>query len=296
MTQVKIAGAPISWGVCEAENWGHQMGPERVFAEMASLGLTGTEFGPPGFLPVEPSARAAVLSALGMEAIGGFFPVLLHDQDVDPMPAVVAELDAYAASGARVLVIAAEQPGGNYDHKRPDLDEPTWAVLLENLRRIDEYAASRGVVATVHPHVGTMIETESDIDRLIKETEIGICFDTGHMFIGGTDPVAFSARYAHRVKHAHLKDVRLELAAKVQSGELTYYEAVVAGVYTALGDGDVDIRAIVNHLLGAGYTGWFCLEQDNVITDEPSTGMGPISDARRSVNFIRAVVAEASQT
>ena len=289
---VKIAGAPISWGVCEAENWGYQMAPERVFSEMASLGLTGTEFGPLGFLPVDPAARAEVLAKLGMTAIGGFFPVLLHDASVNPLPKVEAELDAYQAAGANVLVIAAEQPGGNYDHKRPELDEASWTLLLSNLKRIDEYARSRGVLATVHPHVGTMIETESDIQRLVDGTDIGITLDTGHMFIGGTDPVAFSAKYPQRIKHTHLKDVRLELARKVQSGELTYYQAVVQGMYTPLGEGDIDIRAIVKNLLDAGFDGWFCLEQDNVVQANPAEGEGPFDEARRSVRFINQVIAD----
>lgn len=289
--QVKIAGAPISWGVCEADNWGYQMGPERVFEEMAALGLTGTEFGPYGFLPTDPAARSAKLAKLGMTATGGFFPVVLHDPNIDPMPKVQAELDAYAAAGATVLVIAAEQPGGNYNVKRPEIDAATWAVLLNNLKRIDVYAASRGVTATVHPHVGTMIETESDINHVLEGCNIGITFDTGHMFIGGTDPVAFSQKHADRVKHCHLKDVRLELAEQVQSGELNYYQAVVAGMYTAVGEGDVDIRAIMTNLIKAGYTGWFCLEQDKVIDGEPVAGLGPIEDARRSVEFIQSVAA-----
>lgn len=289
---VKIAGAPISWGVCEADNWGYQMDPDRVFAEMASLGLTGTEFGPLGFLPEEPAKRAEVLADLGMKATGGFFPVMLHDPNYDPMSAVVAELDAYQAAGADVLVIAAEQPGGTYDKKRPELDEATWGVLLNNLNRIDVYARSRGVTATVHPHVGTMIETEGDIRRVLNGSTVGITFDTGHMFIGGTDPVRFSLEHADRVKHAHLKDVRLDLARKVQAGELTYYQAVVQGMYTALGDGDVDIRAIVTNLIKAGYDGWFCLEQDNVVQSNPAEGAGPFEDAKRSVEFINRVVAE----
>ncbi len=289
--KVKIAGAPISWGVCEVENWGHQMEPDRVFAEMASLGLTGTEFGPLGFLPVEPEQRAAVLAKLGMEATGGFFPVVLHDPDVDPMPQVEAELDAYQAAGAKVLVIAAEQPGGNYNSKRPELSDEAWALLLNNLKRIDEYAASRGVTATVHPHVGTMIETQEDIERILAGTNVGITFDTGHMFIGGTDPVKFSEEHADRVKHVHLKDVKLDLARKVQAGELSYYRACVQHMYTAVGSGDVDIRAIMTNLVRAGYDGWFCLEQDNIITEEPAPGEGPYEDARKSVEFINAVAA-----
>jgi inosose dehydratase len=262
-----------------------------VFGEMSELGLTGTEFGPLGFLPIEPSQRAEVLAALGMEAIGGFFPVVLHDPNYDPMPKVIAELDAYEAAGAKILVIAAEQPGGNYDVKRPEIDEAAWSLLLNNLKRIDEYAASRGVLATVHPHVGTMIETDADVNRVLEGCEIGFTFDTGHMFIGGVDPVKFSLEHADRVKHVHLKDCNLDLAQKVQNGEMTYYEATVAGMYTAVGYGDVDIRAIMTNLINAGYNGWFCLEQDKVINDEPVVGIGPIEDARRSVEFIKSVAA-----
>jgi inosose dehydratase len=288
----KIAGAPISWGVCEAENWGYQLAADRVFTEMADLGLTGTEFGPLGFLPIEPAERATVLSKLGMQAIGGFFPVLLHDATANPMPKVIAELDAYEAAGAKVLVIAAEQPGGSYDFKRPEIDESSWEVMFKNLNAINELAGSRGIVATLHPHVGTMIETAGDIDRILQGTEIGITLDTGHMFIGGSDPVLFSEQHANRVKHTHLKDVRLELAKKVQSGELTYYQAVVRGMYTPLGDGDIDIKRIVKNLLDAGFDGWFCLEQDNVITEAPAEKTGPYAEAKRSVEFITRVLKE----
>ncbi len=291
LMKIKIAGAPISWGVCEADNWGHQMDPARVFTEMSELGLTGTEFGPLGFLPVDPKARTTVLAGFGMSAIGGFFPVVLHDPGFDPLPSVESELDAYQAAGATVLVIAAEQPGGNYDVRRPEVDDATWTLLLENLSRIDAYAASRGITATLHPHVGTMIETESDINRLLLGTNIGLTLDTGHMLIGGTDPTAFSARHAERVKHVHLKDVSLNWARKVQHDELTYYQAVVKGMYKPLGEGDIDIRTIVKNLLNAGYDGWFCLEQDNVITEEPMAGGGPYEEARRSVAFINEVVA-----
>jgi inosose dehydratase len=288
----KIAGAPISWGVCEAENWGHQMGSDRVFTEMASLGLTGTEFGPAGFLPEEPAARAKKLKNLGMQAIGGFFPVVLHDPGYDPLPKVTAELDAYEAAGADVLVIAAEQLGGSYDHKRPEISESAWQVLLENLNRIDDFAKSRNILATVHPHVGTMLETEADIHHVLGGTQIGFTLDTGHMFIGGTDPVNFSKEFASRVKHTHLKDVRLELAQKVKSGELTYYQAVVNGMYVPLGEGDIDIRSIVKNLLDVNYSGWFCLEQDNVVATEPASGEGPIDGARRSVEYIGKIFAE----
>ncbi|MEO0313210.1 MAG: hypothetical protein RL140_440 [Actinomycetota bacterium] len=288
----KIAGAPISWGVCEVPGWGHQMGPERVLREMASLGLKATEFGPLGFLPTEAAERARVLNDLDMHATGGFFPVLLHDADHDPLPIVRAELESYTATGATTLVLAADSGKAGYDEKRAELTEEQWEVVFGNLNRISDLANSVGVRAVLHPHVGTIIETGDDVQKVVSGSSISFCLDTGHMVIGGADPVQFSEEHAERVAHSHLKDVDLTWAAKVQDGSVTYYDAVVQGMYRPLGQGDVDIRSIVRNLLTQGYNGWFVLEQDNVITSEPTEGAGPYADAKASVEFLRAVISE----
>lgn len=288
----KIAGAPISWGVCEVPGWGHQMSPERVLREMASLGLKATEFGPHGFLPIEADARASVLSDLNMHATGGFFPVLLHDSNHDPLPNVQTELESYVSTGATTLVLAADSGKSGYDEKRAELTSDQWATVFKNLNEISALAASVGVKAVLHPHVGTIIETHDDVVKVVSGSDIAFCLDTGHMVIGGADPVAFSVNHADRVAHSHLKDVDLTWAHKVQAGDVTYYDAVVQGMYRPLGKGDVDIRAIVRNLLLAGYQGWFVLEQDNVISEEPAEGSGPFQDAKTSVEFLRAVIAE----
>ena len=287
MSELKIAGAPISWGVCEVPNWGHQMAPERVLGEMASLGFAATEFGPLGFLPVASGERAAVLSAHGMKAVGGFFPVILHDPASDPLPAVATELDAFVAAGAEVLVLSAETGFAGYNTKRPELDAAGWATLCANLDRVAGYAASRGILAVIHPHVGTLVETEADVRQVLSGANIKFCLDTGHLLIGGTDPVAFAREHAARVAHCHLKDVNSAVAARVSAGELSYYDAILAGLYAPLGEGDIDIAAIVGSLRAAGYSGWFVLEQDNVVAAEPPVGEGPVRDAARSAAFVR---------
>jgi inosose dehydratase len=218
----------------------------------------------------------------------------LHKADHDPLPAVLTELESYAASGADVLVLAADTGLSGYDAKRPELTEADWQMFFANLERIKEAAAARGVKAVLHPHVGTMVETEADIMQVLNGSSISFCLDTGHMIIGGTDPVEFSRKHADRVAHSHLKDVNLSIAKRVQSGEITYYQGVVAGMFVPLGQGDVDVRAIVSNLVSAGYDGWFALEQDNVVTDEPGLGQGPIADAKASVDFIHSVVADLS--
>jgi inosose dehydratase len=270
------------------------MSPERVLSEMSSLGLTATEFGPDGFLPNDPLEKADFLTKHKIRAIGGFYPILLHDLDHDPIPAVTKELDAYGAAGAEVLVLAASTGIDGYDAAKPILSSAQWSTMFENLSKVSDLANQRGVKAVVHPHVGTLIETREDIDQVLSGTSIGFCLDTGHMLIGGTDPVKFSKIHSDRIQHSHLKDVNLAVAEKVRSGELSYYEAVKQGLYTPLGQGDVDVRSIIKNLMASNYQGWFTLEQDNVVDSEPAVGSGPVSDARQSVEFINLVASEGS--
>jgi hypothetical protein len=150
--QNKIAGAPISWGVCEVPGWGYQLAPDRVLTEMREIGLAATELGPEGFLPAEPEAMANVLSRHRLHAIGGFTPLLLHRPDHDPLRDVIEVLERYAATGARTLVLSADSGLAGYD-TRPTLDEQGWATLLANLNRIDAVATEHDVRAVLHPHV-----------------------------------------------------------------------------------------------------------------------------------------------
>ena len=291
-TAIKIAAAPISWGVCEVPGWGFQMDPDRVLQEMASLGFSATEFGPDFFLPSEPAAKAALLKTHGMVAVGGFVPVVLHQAGHDPLPDIVKNLAGYTAAGAGVLVLAASTGIEGYNEKRPELSDGEWEIVFRNLDRIRDYAATLSIKAVLHPHVGTMVENEDDIMRVLHGSTIPFCLDTGHMWIGGTDPVEFSAKHADRIAHTHFIDVDLSWAKKVQAGEISYYDACIEGLYRPLGQGDLDVRAIVRNLLSAGYDGWFVLEEDNVLSGQPATGEGPLANAKASVEFLRTVVAE----
>lgn len=282
----RIAGAPISWGVCEVPGWGHQLTPDLVLTQMREVGLAATEFGPDGFLPDTPEGKVATLADAGLRAVGQFVPVVLHDRDVDPLPTVEEAMTALVAAGADVVVIAAATGAEGYD-ERPDLDDDQWATLLGNLDRISDAAAARGLLAVLHPHVGTMVESGTETERVLAGSRIALCLDTGHLLIGGGDPVAIAAQHPDRIGHVHLKDVRHDLAARVQHGELTYTDAVAAGMYVPLGEGDVDVAAIIGSLESAGYTGWYVLEQDTILTGDPAaTGVDPLSDVRTSVAHV----------
>jgi inosose dehydratase len=280
----RVAAAPISWGVCEVPGWGYQLGVERVLGEMSALGVRATEFGPDGFLPADPAGRAQTLAAHGLRAVGGFVPVVLHDSAYDPVPHVDHELDAFVAAGAGTVVLAAVNGADGYDG-RPELDSAGWDTLLANLDRCAARAETRGVRATVHPHVGTMVEQADEVQRVLDGSHIGLCLDTGHLLIGGTDPLDLVRRAADRVTHTHLKDVDGTWAAKVRAGDTTYTDAVAAGMYRPLGQGDVGIAEIVALLEAREYDGWYVMEQDTILPAEPR-GEGPGADVRASIEFL----------
>src|SRR3712207_1737942 len=189
---------------------------------------------------------------------GGFTPLLLHVAGHDPVPEVEKILEGYAASHASTLVLSAISGQDGYD-SRPELDEQGWRTLLDNLSRIGAVAAARGVRAVLHPHVGTMVENTAEVLRVLEGSSIDLCLDTGHLLIGGTDPAELARQAPERVAHVHFKDVDAGLARQVQEGRHSYTEGVRRGMYRPLGTGDVDVTAIVSHLAGRGYDGWYVL-------------------------------------
>lgn len=285
----RIAGAPISWGVCEVPGWGYQLPADVVLEQMRELGLSATELGPDGFLPDDPQEKVDVLTDYDLRAVGQFVPVVLHDAEFDPLPDVIRAIDALTIAQASTVVIAAATGLTGYD-TRPQLADEQWVTLLRNLDRIDVAATESGLRATLHPHVGTMVESGADALRVIEGSTIALCLDTGHLLIGGGDPGAVVQQHADRIGHVHLKDVRLDLARRVQHGDLTYAEAVGQGMYVPLGTGDVPVELIVRGLEDAGYRGWYVLEQDTMLADAPDgTAHSPLDDVSNSVAYLMSV-------
>jgi inosose dehydratase len=134
--------------------------------------------------------------------------------------------------------------------------------------------------------VGTVIETQDDLDHLLDGSDVQLCVDTGHMLSAGIDPVAVVQAHPERVAHVHLKDISKAQAAMVASGELGFKEAVKGGLFRPLGKGDVDIPAVIDGLENAGYRGWYAIEQDCSLTEDPPPGGGPVKDCVTSYRYL----------
>jgi inosose dehydratase len=282
----KLAGAPISWGVCEVPGWGRMLPPERVLAEMASLGLSATEMGPVGYLPANTEQVRALLATYGLGLVGAFVPLVLHEPTLDQARAMLDEVIPLMTALDGEVLVAAAVTDADWSPRVP-LEAGDWRRVGENLEKLGELASGHGLRLALHPHAGTLVETADDIDAVLAHGEPDWCLDTGHLAIGGADPVEFVRSHAERIVHVHLKDVDLELAEQVRSGKLSLLEATRLGLFRPLGDGDASIDEVVGELDHHGYERWLVLEQDTTLTgEEPPVGRGPVLDVRKSIDYL----------
>lgn len=269
-------------------DWGYQIPAERVLREAASLGITALEAGPEGFLPDDPSAVLDLLSKNNLKLVGGFVPAVLHEASLREKELAHVEERArfFAAAGADVLVLAADTESEDYEEVA-ELDEGRWNTLFDSLKRVEEICDRHGLAVTLHHHYGTVIESDDQVKRFLEGSEMGLCFDTGHLVIGGSDPVEIAGIAGDRINHVHLKDVDHAIAGRLGARELTFKQAAQRGAFRPLGDGDVDVAEVVDRLESAGYSGWYVLEQDTVVESEPDESSGPIVEIRRSLDNLR---------
>jgi inosose dehydratase len=292
---LRVAGAPISWGVCEVPDWGYQMDAETVLSEMASLGLSATEAGPEEFLPEDQDKVSRLLDRHGLRLVGGFVPAVLHRADLREreLASVRKQAELFAAAGAEVLVLAASTGQDGYE-ETTELDDSSWEELFEGLAAVEEICAGYGLIVTLHHHFGTVIERPHQVERFLEGCGTGLCLDTGHYMVGGGDPVELAESARERINHVHLKDVDGRLAEQVAEVTTGYEDAVRRGLFKPLGEGDVDVERVIRVLQSAGYGGWYVLEQDVMLPAEPDDDGGPVIEVRKSLAFLKGLGKQAT--
>ncbi|KRE63631.1 hypothetical protein ASG78_01690 [Nostocoides sp. Soil756] len=265
---------------------------ERVLTEMTDLGITATEYGAPGFLPTDPDDIRSVLGGHGMSLLGGFTPLVLHDPARrETELARVREVAALFSRAGASTFVSCPVMDDDWSVPRP-LDRDEHRQLVRMLGEVDAICADAGLRQVLHPHLQTVVETSTDVHRVLDDCDVAWCLDTGHLAIGGTDPVEFARQAADRVGHVHLKDVRMDLVPRMLDRSTSIMEGVQEGLFPPLGQGDLALADVVVTLERAGYQGWYVIEQDTAITTGlPPEGQGPVDDVRDSMRYLREVVA-----
>lgn len=288
----RLATAPISWGICEVPGWGLQLPVERVLREMSELGFPATELGSEGYLPDDPDELAALLASYDLRLLAAFVPLVVHDS------AEVEETLSRTEATARLLAAA----GADYFNTAPvmtwdwgerhPLTSDEWTLAMTMFDRVDGIVSAHGLTQVLHSHVGVVVETRDEVQRVLDYSGVQFVLDTAHLAVGGFDPVDFARDHADRVGLVHIKDADMTIAAQLNGGEMSLMEAVQAGMFPPVGRGDLDIDTVIESLERSGYAGWYVLEQDVAITgEEPADGQGPVLGVRASVDYLQNLAA-----
>jgi inosose dehydratase len=291
---VRLGVNPIGWTNDDLEELGGDTPLEVCLAEARQAGYAGIELGRK--FPRRSAELRPILARHGLALISGWWSgALLARSPREEIAAVADHLRLLADMGSAVMVFA-EGTGSVQDHRgvplsrRPRIAGNAWRRLGEGLTEVAEHLRRHGVRMAFHHHMGTVVETEEEIDRLMEATgeAVGLLLDTGHLTYAGADLGAVARRHAGRIVHVHCKDVRPAVLAEARRRYQSFLDAVVDGVFTVPGDGGVDFGALMPILKAAGYAGWLVVEAEQ----DPAVAH-PLTYARMGFRHLSGVVAAA---
>lgn len=265
---VRIGINPLTWSNDDMPELGGETTLETCLTEAKQAGYDGVELG--NKFPRKAEALGPILTRHGLALVSGWYSSRLLERSVaDEMKAVEDHLMLLKAMGCKVMVFAEVSGCVHGDRKtpvsrRPVLAEGRWKEFAARMTEMGRYLQGRGMTLAYHHHMGTVIETEADIDRLMKETgpAVKLLLDTGHLTYSGGDPLAVAKRHGKRVAHVHCKDVRRDVLATSKARDASFLNAVLEGVFTVPGDGMVDFAAVMPVLKAAGYADWLVVEAE----------------------------------
>jgi inosose dehydratase len=272
--RIRIANAPCSYGAFEVTVGRLPNVPDAldVLASMADAGYEGTELGPPGYLGGTDVLRSR-LADHGLDLVAGYVPLRFSepdalDEDLRGLNATLDMFDAAGATHARPVFAdggspeRAARPGAAATDRSLGFDDAGWRRFADGVARAADVARTRGNEPTFHHHTATYIEAPWEIERMLELTDLGLLLDTGHLALGGGDPVQGLRDWSERINHLHVKDYKRSILESVIADRAGMEEAWRRRVFCELGTGDVDLPAFFAELAKVDYSGWLVVEQD----------------------------------
>ena len=267
--KVKLGIAPIGWTNDDMPDLGAENTFEQCVSEMALAGFTGCEVG--NKYPKDTKVLKKALDLRGMQICNAWFSSFLITK---PYEEVEADFIKHATflkeMGAKVVGIS-EQSYSIQGTDKPIfeakyvMNDDEWDVFCKGLNKLGKTAKDMGIALTLHHHMGTVVQTEAEIDRMMENTDpelFSLLFDSGHLAYCGEDYMSVLKKYAKRIKHVHLKDIRPDVIAKVKAEHLSFLQGVRMGTFTVPGDGAIDFAPIFDVLAETGYEGYVLVEAE----------------------------------
>jgi len=286
-----VGANPIIWSNDDFSDLAGDVPLDTILREMREAGFAGSELG--HAYPRTPAPLAEALGRHQLRLVSGWHSTYLASRPLDDeVKSFRAHLHLLKTLGARVAIVAEctrcihgaqEVNLGFTDGTTPRLEEHEWLKLTAGLAHLAKVAAAEEMRVVYHHHMGTVIQLEQDLERLLRSVpEISLLLDPGHLAFAGIDPVAVARRHAPRIGHVHLKSVRSEVAATVRKEGWSFYRAVAGGVFTIPGDGCVDFPAIFGILAEADYRGWLVAE-----AEEDPVKVPALPKAKQAREYVR---------
>ena len=265
---VKIGISPIAWQNDDMPDMTAGYTMEQALRESREIGYTGVERGQR--MPHDTSGLRTYLDANHIALCGGWCSgnTLVNDFATETT-AIRQQVDQFVALNAPCIVYAecSNTVQGNIAvpvNNRPKLNRAEVLAYAAKLSDVAKWSADRGMPMAYHHHMGSIIESEDDVNWLMQGAtpDLHLCFDTGHLLFGGGDVLATLNRWGDRVHHVHFKDIRPPVVADVRANNRSFLDAVIAGAFTVPGDGCIDFQAVVNALKAMNYAGWIVVEAE----------------------------------
>jgi inosose dehydratase len=266
--KAKLGIAPIAWSNDDLPQLGGDTPLETCLSESRLAGFSGVETG--GKFPKSSAELGPLLQKHGLGLASGWYSGTLLDADLESEKAkALPQLTLFRELGAACIVYG--ETAGTIQNRqevplrrRRVIDDDAMRTYGRKLTAFAEFCAESGVPLAFHHHMGTVVESERDIDRLMASTgqAVHLLFDTGHLTFAGADPMAVLDKHGRRVVHVHAKDVRAGVLERLSWNSDSFLDAVLKGVYTVPGDGSIGFAAIVARLAAIGYEGWFVVEAE----------------------------------
>ena len=265
---VRIGINPIGWTNDDLPSLGGDTPLETCLSETRIAGFSGTEMG--GKFPKTSGELRPLLGSHGLVLVSGWYDGRIHERDLDAeWNAILPHMTLLRDLGCRHVVYADTSGRSEGDlfapiSRRPKLADAEWVSYGKRLTALAERMADFGVGMAFHHHMGTIVETDAEVDRLMASTgpSVGLLYDCGHCVFSGGNPVAMLRRHVARVVHVHCKDARKDLLQKARATDESFMQAVLDGVFTVPGDGFIDFPTLLATLHDAGYEGWLVSEAE----------------------------------
>ncbi|MBB6469122.1 inosose dehydratase [Aminobacter lissarensis] len=295
--KAQLGIAPIAWWNDDLEELSDDVSLEECLSQARRAGFTGMETG--RRFPMDADLLGPILDAHGMRVCGGWFSGLLLDGDIEAeKDRIAAQMALFKAVGAPCIVYGETAGSIQGDRNAPlttrrRLGEDDIRTYGRKMTAFAEWCADQGMPVAYHHHMAAPIETEEDVDLLMKHSgeALPLLYDAGHMAFAGGDVLRVIDNHHRRISHVHTKDIRADVIASLDRERESFLDAVVKGAFTVPGDGSLDFEAIVMRLAGYGYEGWFVVEAEQDPKKAP-----PFEMAKIGHDELRRVMAAAGYT